>query len=319
MISDRELETSPARSIAGLRTLPRAELRGHGYCRMAREAIAEARRQPGSAPPAVAPIPASVLRHSDDQTVVAVAAVLAAIRRMEASGPSTFEDWGILAASRFLGRSTLAAALDRFDAEGVWGVSPHLIPHYALHSPAGTLSLALHIRGPSLGIGGGVGAGFEGYVAALSWLASGAAPGLWFIQTGWSPELAPDSRGEPQTESECEALALALVPAESASSPGAMPELRMTASRDSRARQSLTIGEVGTLLELGATERPDRYPPIFSRGRAYLRDGGSDGVQPHLGRKARRGPDVQTVACDASGRTRLELVLPASVPVREDD
>ena len=33
--------------------------------------------------------------------------------------------------------------LRSFKAEGVWGTSPHLIPHFALHSPSGTISLAL--------------------------------------------------------------------------------------------------------------------------------------------------------------------------------
>ena len=76
--------------------------------------------------------------------------------------PRCLEHWGILAASRFLGRSSLVVALDRFRSEGVWGVSPHLIPHYALHSPAGTLSLALGVHGPNLGIGGGLFSEFEG-------------------------------------------------------------------------------------------------------------------------------------------------------------
>ncbi len=61
-----------------------------------------------------------------------------------------------MAASRYLGRANLAVALRSFMAEGVWGTSPHLIPHFALHSASGTISLALGSHGPNLGVGGGL-------------------------------------------------------------------------------------------------------------------------------------------------------------------
>ena len=90
------------------------------------------------------------------------AAVFAAI---EAMGPARASSrrWGVVAASRYLGRANLAAALRSFKAEGVWGTSPHLIPHFALHSPSGTISLALGLHGPNLGVGGGLHAAAEGF------------------------------------------------------------------------------------------------------------------------------------------------------------
>src|SRR5919202_1308638 len=68
-------------------------------------------------------------------------------------------------------------ALRSFLAEGVWGTSPHLIPHFALHSPAGTISLALGVHGPNLGVGGGLHAAAEGFLAALTWRAARVVPG----------------------------------------------------------------------------------------------------------------------------------------------
>ena len=73
-----------------------------------------------------------------------------------------------MAASRYLGRANLAVALRSFMAEGVWGTSPHLIPHFALHSASGTISLALGSHGPNLGVGGGLHAASEGFLAALT-------------------------------------------------------------------------------------------------------------------------------------------------------
>ncbi len=85
--------------------------------------------------------------------------------------------------------------LRSFKAEGVWGTSPHLIPHFALHSPSGTISLALGLHGPNLGVGGGLHAAAEGFLAAMTWLSAGVVPGVWLVLSGWSPELIPDRRG----------------------------------------------------------------------------------------------------------------------------
>ncbi len=142
-------------------------------------------------------------------------------RRLERMGshPDQFEDWGVVAASRYLGRASLAIALRNFRAEGVWGTSPHLIPHFALHSPSGTISLALGSHGPNLGVGGGLQGAADGFLAALTWLSSGIVPGVWLVLTGWSPELVPDPGGNAPRAGECLALALALVHREIAARP----------------------------------------------------------------------------------------------------
>ena len=124
--------------------------------------------------------------------------------------PGRFDGWGVVAASRYLGRANLAQALRSFLAEGVWGTSPHLIPHFALHSPAGTISLALGLHGPNLGVGGGLYAAAEGFLAALTWVSTGRVPGVWLVLTGWSPELVPNQHGNGSVAGECQALAMAL-------------------------------------------------------------------------------------------------------------
>ncbi|HZW31232.1 MAG TPA: hypothetical protein VFF52_11025 [Isosphaeraceae bacterium] len=168
------------------------------------------RRKPGPIPEGWTRTPASLLRYSDEQTVAGTAAVFAAMETM-GRVPEEFAGWGVVAASRYLGRTSLAAALRSFLAEGVWGTSPHLIPHFALHSPSGTISLALGLHGPNLGVGGGLHAAAEGFLAALTWLAAGVVPGVWLVLSGWSPELVPDPAGRTVATGECRALALALV------------------------------------------------------------------------------------------------------------
>jgi hypothetical protein len=155
-------------------------------------------------------VPPSLLRYADEQTVAGVAAVFEAIAGLERA-PSDFEGWGVVVAPRYVGREALAKALQVFATEGVWGTSPHLIPHFALHSPSGTISLALGLHGPNLGVGGGLHSPVEGFLAALTWLATGVVPGVWLVLSGWSPELVPDRHGGPPTAGECRALALALV------------------------------------------------------------------------------------------------------------
>jgi hypothetical protein len=188
-----------------------AELVGSGLFRMAPGDVPALRRKPGPVPEGWSRTPPSLLRYSDEQTVAGTAAVFSAMAALGVA-PDRFEGWGVVAASRYLGRANLAAALRSFHAEGVWGTSPHLIPHFALHSPSGTISLALGLHGPNLGVGGGLYAVAEGALAALTWLAGGIVPGVWLVLTGWSPELIPNrnDRGAPPAPGECQALALAL-------------------------------------------------------------------------------------------------------------
>jgi hypothetical protein len=185
------------------------EVVGHGLFRMSSGDVASVRRKPGPVPQGWAPAPASLLRNSDEQTIAGLCAVFTAIDRMGLPREH-YEGWGVVAASRFLGRVNLARALEAFLSEGVWGISPHLIPHFALHSASGTISLGLGLHGPNLGVGGGLHAAAEGFLAALTWLSIGSVPGVWLVLSGWSPELVPLRSGAPPAPKDCYALAIAL-------------------------------------------------------------------------------------------------------------
>jgi hypothetical protein len=212
-----------------------------------------------------------LLRYSDEQTVAGTAAVFTAMESMGSPG-DRFVSWGVVAASRYLGRESLAAALRNFQSEGVWGTSPHLIPHFALHSPAGTISLVLGIHGPNLGVGGGLHAAAEGFLTALTWLAGGVVPGVWLILSGWSPELVPQGADHGPDACECQALALALV-ASGVVEPGKGPGVRVITQAESLPVKA-PIDLIGLTQKL----------------------------------KEPRGPSGQTVATDPQGRLRVELV-----------
>jgi hypothetical protein len=248
---------------------------GYGLYRLAPVDLPALRRRPGPIPEDWARAPLPLLRYSDEQTVAGTAAVFTALAAMgrHAAG---FESWGVVAGSRYLGRANLAAALRSFQAEGVWGTSPHLIPHFALHSPAGTISLVLGLHGPNLGVGGGLNAPAEGFLAALTWLAGEVVPGVWLVLSGWSPELVPDQQGSAPPTEECQALALALVGA-AGSQQGSRPAFRVAIGTESRP-STAPIDLVSLAESLGSRKRQDGEP------------------------------SSRTIATDAQGWLRIELV-----------
>jgi hypothetical protein len=101
---------------------------------------------------------------------------------------------------------------------GAWGVSPHLIPHRTLHSLSGTISQALGIHGPNLGVGGGPESAVEIMHVAGVFLAEGRFPGLWVVLSGWDPEPPLERPGGPSLNGHavknpaCIGIALALLP-----------------------------------------------------------------------------------------------------------
>jgi hypothetical protein len=196
------------------------DLAAHAALRVPLEAVPELRRQPG--PPFGEPLPATFLKHADEQTVVGLAAVHQAIH--DAGLRGSFRAWGALAAPRYLGRSASAVAIPRFLAEGAWGVSPHMIPHRSLHAVSGTLSQALKLHGPNFGVGGGPGCETELLLTGLSLLYGKQLPGVWIVLTRIGPEAPLGADGALAPGSFVEALALALAPAR-ADSPG--PRLRL--------------------------------------------------------------------------------------------
>jgi hypothetical protein len=191
----------------------RLNVAGWAACRFHIDQLPNLRQQPG--PVQGSPLSASFLKHTDEQTVAGLAAVLQAIDEHQLKDID-FSRWGVVAAPRFLGRTALALALARFTAEGAWGVSPHLIPHRSLHSISGTISQALKIHGPNYGVGGGSDGAAEALLAGSALLEDSELPGLWVVLTGFDPELVPADPGETrsvQTNTDCLAVALALVPA----------------------------------------------------------------------------------------------------------
>lgn len=201
-------------------------------------AQAALRRDPG---PGIK-LPNSFLRHADEQSLAALAAVGRAIQDHHLSG---FDDWGVVAGPRYLGRSGTAASLNTYYQEGAWGVSPHLIPHRSLHGVSGSISLALKSRGPNFGAGGGPGAAGDALLSAIGLLAEGGLPGVWVVVTGWQPESIPDRTGTVLSPSDCLALAMALVPDNAIAA-----SLRLIACADDpEAGQRLEIEELLTACE----------------------------------------------------------------------
>lgn len=161
------------------------------------------------------PLPPAFLKHADEHTVAGMAAVCQALHDhglpgVCGAGPSPYHDWGVLAAPRFLGRTAMAVALQRFIAEGAWGVSPHLIPHRSLHAVSGSVSQALKIHGPNFGVGGGPGCTTEALLTAAAMLHCQRLPGVWVVLTGLEPEALLDADGRPGPDTAYVGVALAL-------------------------------------------------------------------------------------------------------------
>lgn len=197
---------------------PCCDLAAHASCRAAVESLAALRRQPG--PVRGLPLPTNLLRHSDEQTVAGLAAVLTAIDQHDLIAPgdtAAFRDWGVVAAPRFVGRPSVAQTMARFLAEGAWGLSPHVIPHRSLHSVPGTISQALGLHGPNFGVGGGPGCEAEAILAGLTLLHEMHLPGVWVILSRMEPEgyCDPES-GQAAPGTVAHAIALALRPCTSA-------------------------------------------------------------------------------------------------------
>ena len=190
--------------------LSTCELAAFGVVQIPITNLAELRQ---NLPPAgVELLPQSLLKHTDDQTIAGLAAVFEAMQEARLSR-SAYRNWGVVASSRFLGRAIMTLALQRFQAEGAWGVSPHLIPHRSLHSLSGTISQVLKIHGPNFGAGGGPEGAVDALVTAMAMLQGGTLPGIWVVLTGWYPELACDAEGRAVApDSILQAAALMLTP-----------------------------------------------------------------------------------------------------------
>ena len=186
----------------------------------------------------------------DQQTMASAEAMFRAIDAAGWQGRS-FENWGIVSAPQFLGRMTVAAAVERYRAQEVRGTSPRHIPTLSQHAVAGTLSVIFQCRGPCFGAGGSQGSVRDALVTAASLVSSGLAAGVWVTFSQWSPEPLPQRSEEENMGAECHAVALAVVPEDSAESQfGLGIRFRPTLCD----REALpTVREVGSFLESSAT------------------------------------------------------------------
>jgi hypothetical protein len=184
---------------------------GYGMAQATSDEIAQLRRDPGPGRPKAMEF--QVLKHADEHTVLALAAMLNGLTIFPPE--MQFGDWGVVAAPRWPGRFGTANALERYRADGPRGVSPMAIPNLCLHSLSGTVSLVFQIRGPNFGVGGGLACVADGLLAGLNVQLEQRPSGTWVIFSEWDVEPGQvDARAVPRAR----ALALALRSMEAAPS-----------------------------------------------------------------------------------------------------
>jgi hypothetical protein len=162
--------------------------------------------------------PGHFLKYSDEQTVLAVAAVDQAISSADLD-VKQFQNWSIIAAPRFIGRIAGVGTLARFDRGGGPAISPHVIPQHSLHSISGALSILLSSRQPNFGVGGTGDSLAEGLFAALTFPAGNRA-GVLLVATAWEPEPQLDNEGNCTNSPVCHAVTLGLQATAAASDSG---------------------------------------------------------------------------------------------------
>lgn len=172
---------------------------------------------------------AKVLKQVDDQVVVALQ-VFHAINNNGANNLIDSDHWGLVAASRSVGRRRVHDSVAKYRVNGAWTTSPNIIPHCSLHSLPGLLSQALRLHGPNLGAGGMAGREGEAISAALSLLHGERLPGVWVVLTGWEHETLETDSGR------CQAAVLGLVRAR----PG-LPCLSFLPGRSGRSLNTFTL------------------------------------------------------------------------------
>lgn len=174
-----------------------------GMARATLSEIAALRKNPGAA--RAQPADFHFLKHADEQTVVAVAALLDAVKHFR--NDVSFERWGVVAAPRWPGRIGTANALAKYQTDGARSVSALIIPNLCLHAMSGTLSLAFSMHGPNFGVGGGLANVADGLLAGLVVQLEHRLPGTWVVLAEW--EVEPSVPAAP--DSSAMAVALALV------------------------------------------------------------------------------------------------------------
>jgi hypothetical protein len=224
-------------------------------------------------------IPARFLLQADEQTIVGLSAVLRAIAKTGKS-VDEFRDWGAIGAPRFAGRSVGAVTVPKFKSGGAAVISPHFISQLSLHSLSGAISVALGMKGPNLGVGGGPNNVGEALLAALSMLETTDAPGYWLVASQWSPELVVDAEGKPiGPPAICHAVAIALLRSDNNSASLRLvrdetQRLRIAGqeSRDSEKSSVLALAKVLAGASRGSTRLPAFSGWSFEIGAATVQE-----------------------------------------------
>lgn len=215
--------------------------------------------------------PGHFLKHADEQTVVAVAAVDQAIQSSRLT-PSDLRDWATIAAPRFIGRLAGVATLERFATGGGPAISPHLIPQHSLHSVSGALSILLGSRQPNIGVGGGADSLADCLLAALTLPGVSATAGTWVVCTAWEPEPIADREGQCINRPACHAIALALHAATGHQSCG---RLNLHAESSGTKWPAVDVPRLGEALRLAHAGQPGCFEWRLSCGASLHLD-----VQP---------------------------------------
>ena len=257
----------------------------HSVLRVPFAEIAGLRKNPG--PLLATSPPASLMKHADHQTVLAITAVRNAARDAGWSERS-FEDWAVLVAPRYFGRVLLAVAMSKYNRVGPSGVSPLIVPTLSLHAASGSLSLAIQSRGFNYSVSGGPNHLGEALLTGLAARDEGV-PGVWVVATGFDPEPAPDAAGNSLNAAFGYAVALALVPE---SSSLARLNLRLVptaaASEDQAAFTPPSLPALARFLEDTALARKPRrwFAAIPGGGAIEIEDDPSRlAATPELGTK----------------------------------
>jgi hypothetical protein len=269
------------------------ELAAWNVTRLSLPELAALRKQPGERfPPHITP---PFLKNSDDQTIASLAAIYSGLQQLGLEREA-YRDWGVVSASRYIGRGSFAATLNKYCKDGPWGVSVQVIPHNMLHSISSTISLALPCVGPCLGAGGGADGETDALLIAVNLLSGGQVPGVWVTWSYWDPELVVDVTGKPASESNCVAAVLAIVP-KSAESPRASmeirvrdPQLRPQLDRDSvvspAAEQAPTMNSLTSILQHVSDLKPQTFDVVcqlrggFDLNLSWRRSCGAASISP---------------------------------------
>jgi hypothetical protein len=208
--TERILSLHATFSVSRRATAVALGLAGWAAARASSKDIPELRRN--LALPVDRQLPSGYLKNSDDQTVLALTVITKAMATLNRP-MATFADWGVVAAPNLFGRAGIFQTLVSFRSEGVWGITPHMIPHHSLHAVSGTISQVLGLHGPNFGIGGGPDAVAEALLVAATMVSENTLPGLWVVLSGHETEYVPEvANHQAHHAATCLAAALALVP-----------------------------------------------------------------------------------------------------------